>query len=236
VDIHRTEEEQIEALKRFFKEYGSKLLITMVALVALFFGYQGWMKNQQNEIEQASTYYNELRVLAESAGEAQPDTRAKFDEVFARLLAEHADSIYASYASLLKAKLNVEGNDLDKAAQALQWVIDAAANPEIVALANLRLAHVVFAQGDNEKALALLNAESAPFSSSYEELRGDIYVEMKQLDKALAGYKKAKELKTDKKSFEDRLLDMKIDSLTVVDSSALPAVEAATPAQPVETK
>ncbi len=232
MDIHRTEEEQIEVLKRFFNENGTKLLISIVAAVAIFFGYQGWMSNQQQASEEASSYYNELRELAETAGDTQSESRVKFDGVFAKLLAGHSDSIYSSYASLLKAKLNVEAGELDKAVQALQWVIDAAVNPEIIALANLRLAHVVFAKGENEKALELLNRESAPFASSYEELRGDIYVEMNQSDKALAAYKKAKELKADKKSFDDRLLAMKIDSLTVVDTSTLPVVETPTVESP----
>lgn len=230
VDIYRTEQEQIEAIKKFFHKNGTSLLIGFVVLVVGFFGYQTWVSKQQASAAEASRYYNELRSLAEPGAEMTAANKAKFDEIFAQLLGEHSTSIYASYASLLKAKRDVENNDLDKAEKTLQWVVDSAVNQDLVALATLRLARVVFAQGGNDKALKLLEADGAPFASAYEELRGDIYVEMNQADKALEAYTKSKELKSGKESFNDRILEMKIESLAAMDAEKLTNVGAVTDA------
>lgn len=233
MDIYRTEEEQIEAIKRFFKTYGTHVLIVFCVFVAAFFAYQTWTARQQGNAEQASQYYSELLELAAPGKEMTPESRTGFDELFARLMAEHSTSVYASYASLLSAKMQVAEGNLDKAAQALQWVVDAAATPELKALANLRLSRVLFAKGENDKALKLLDAQSAPFASAYEELRGDIYLEMGQADKALAAYTKAKQLKSEKANL-DRILEMKIDSLAAADASRLSAGAASDQPQPAQ--
>lgn len=219
MDIYHTEQEQIEAIKKFFKTNGTNLLLAIVVLLSGFFGYHAWVNNLQQSAEQSSILYSQLRTLTQAEAEITETNKAKFNEIFAQLMENHSASIYASYASLLKAKLNVESNELDKAAQALQWVIDAQASSEIVALANLRLARVTFASGDNEKALKILEAKAAPFDSAYAELRGDIYVELKKPEQALLAYKNSQDLKSGNESINDRVLEMKVNSLSNKDVS-----------------
>lgn len=212
MDIHRTEEEQIEAIKHFFHKHGTNVLLGFALFLALFFGQQWWQSQQQHKSTAASAYYNELRLLANEDAISAEKTAA-FDDVYGKLITEFPKSIYASYASLLKAKNEVNAGNLDKAAATLAWVIDADVNKEIVTLANLRLASVYFAQNNNEKALALLDQKAAPFSSAYEELRGDIYVDMKENEKALAAYKASKSFKSADAQYSNKMLDMKISSL-----------------------
>jgi len=219
VDIHRTEEEQIEAIKHFFSKHGLNVLLGFALFLAMFFGYQWWESQQKNNAEAASSYYNQMRELVgEEALSAEQ--KSKFDEIYGKVVAEFPKSIYASYASLLKAKVDVSTDDLDKAAVALQWVVDTQASDEVVRLASLRLARVLFAKNENENALKLLDGKAEPFSAAYEELRGDIYLDMKQNDKALQAYQAAKSFKSDDENgqINSRMLDMKINSLNIANN------------------
>mgnify|MGYP000070699675 CR=1 FL=1 len=42
-----TEEEQIEAIKRWWKEKGLSTVFQVLVIAALYFGWQGWQKQQQ---------------------------------------------------------------------------------------------------------------------------------------------------------------------------------------------
>lgn len=222
MEVYRTEQEQIEAIKKFFNTHGNKLLAGIVLFIAAFAGYHYWSNEQKSSAEEASVVYSQLRELAR-AGETgvSEESRAGFDRAYARLMEEYPESVYASYASLLKARLDVDAKQYDKAAQALQWVVDAAATAEITALANLRLARVLFAKGENESALGLLDKQAEPFAAAYEELRGDIYLEQGSTDKALESFRKAKELFNGEAGVSGAVLDMKINSLSPIDPAKL---------------
>ena len=221
MDVYRTEEEQIEAIKRYVAEYGTKIILAFVACIALFFGYQSWEQKQLASKHTVSMYYNELNETLGSGQGLTDEDRARFDAVFAKLLGEYPKSIYASYASLHKAKLDVEKSDLDKAVQSLQWVVDAAVNAEIIALANLRLARVEFARGNIDKGLALLQNNAGPFAAEYQEAKGDMLLEKNQPEKALIAYKKAQGLITESGAYSNRILDMKVETLNTADHSKL---------------
>ena len=213
MDTYRTEEEQIDAIKKFIADDGAKVVAAIVVVIASYFGYQFWQKDQQANIEIASIYYSELSMAATAEQSVSEENRSRFDSAFIKLLAEFPESIYASYATLHKAKLEVEAGELDKATQSLQWVVDTKANDELVALAILRLAKVKAEQGDLDKALALLQTNAGPFTSAYEESKGDIYIAQNNLSEALIAYKKAKASQKNPVGFSDRMLDMKIESL-----------------------
>ena len=221
MEIYQTEQEQIEAIKKFLNKYGNNLLLGLVIFFVMFIGYHYWLNRQHASAEQASEAYNALRELVSNNGNLSAEDKPTFDKIYAGLMENHADSLYASYASLLRAKLDVENKALDKAAQTLQWVIDAKATPEIVALAQLRLANVYFAQGDDDKALKMLDTKPGPFGEAYEELRGDIYVEQNKKDLALEAYKKAKSIRDENSAASTQILDIKINSLSAADPSKL---------------
>lgn len=221
MDVYRTEEEQIEAIKKYVSEYGSKILLVIVVAIALYFGYHTWEDKQLAAKDTVSMYYNELNDALGSDEEMSEESRAKFDAVFAKLVADYPKSIYTSYAALHKAKLEVKKTELEKAAKSLQFVINAAVNPELVALANLRLARVEFAQGNIDKGLTLLLENTGPFAAEYEEAKGDMLLEKGQSDKALIAYKKSQTLQTETGSFSNRILEMKIEALETADQSKL---------------
>ncbi len=221
MDVYRTEEEQIEAIKKYMADYGSKIVLAIVACIALFFGYQTWEKKQQASLDTVSMYYNELTESFGAGVNITDEDRARFDAAFAKLLSEYPKTIYASYASLHKAKLDVENAEFDKAVQSLQWVIDAAVNSELVALANLRLARVEFARGNVDQGLSLLQKDAGPFAAEYEEAKGDMLLDKGQVNEALVAYKKSQALQKEAGAYPNRILEMKVESLEASDKSKL---------------
>lgn len=210
----QTEEEQIENLKRYIREYGSKILLVVLLSIASFFGYQGWQDKQRSAKETASVYYGELANLAAVSGEWTDEQAARFDDIFSRLAEEFPQSGYAAYAALHKARIEVVDKQLDDADATLSWVVDNCPYSDIKALAQLRLARVALAKGDVDRAQDLLNSDSGPYAPLYEHVRGDVLLEQGEQEKALLAYKKAKSLMGGKPaSMAGSLLDMKIASL-----------------------
>lgn len=217
----RTEDEQIEAIKLFLQEHGSKILLVILVLITSYFGYQSWQGNKQAASESASVYYSELSMLVASGDRLDDSDRERFDSIFARLADEYPRSLYAGYGALYKARVEMAGNKPAQAAQTLQWVIDNNANRDIKALARLRLARVEMARGEYSQALNLLQADPRAFGALYEQARGDIYLAQGEDDKALQAYKKARSMQADTMSMSGRLLDIKIESLESGDQGKL---------------
>ncbi len=190
---HLTEEEQIEAVKRWWKENGKMTVAVILAAIIGWFGWNSWQDRQQELAEQASSQYAELVAVATSApGASLTDEQ----QATAKLLAEEiiekqSGSLYANFAALLLGKLAMEDGNLDEAEAHLRQVVGEAANPSMAKLANLRLARVLSAAGDHNAALALLADREDGFRAAYAEARGDIHVAQNQLDLARTAYEQA---------------------------------------------
>ena len=72
MDSFRSEDEQIQALKTWWKENGMSTLLTVCVALAVVFGWRGWQNQQQANVDAAAfAYQNMLEAVA--AAEAQPD-------------------------------------------------------------------------------------------------------------------------------------------------------------------
>ncbi len=221
MESYRTEEEQIEAIKTWWKKNASSTITGIVVAIALVFGWQAWQGRQQHTAESASMLYQELMIADQKVADNAVNL-ATVHHLAGQLNTEHGGSLYAQYASLLIAKYAVESGDLEKAEEQLRQVVAKASMEELSQLANLRLARVLFAQDKPEKALAILEGtEPGSFAAGYEELKGDIYLagEQEQEQEALEAYRKALELTVAAGLQVDRLLEIKLADLSA-DSTA----------------
>lgn len=219
MDAYTTEEEQVAAIKRFADKHGSKLLAALVVFIASVLFYQNYQKTQLQDKENASLYFSKLSQMTDANATLDEKQQAAFDQNFSVLAQQYPDSIYASFAALLKAKLEVNTDDLDEAAKSLQWVIDASHDEQMVDLAKLRLAKVLFAQDKKDEALAILEKGSDTLAAQYAVLEGDIVLSQDNSEKALALYKKAEEVLKAEDQQIDQLLKVKISSLQSVESA-----------------
>ena len=102
---------------------------------------------------------------------------------------EYAWTPYASLGTLIAARVQVEANELDKAAAGLKSVMDNAKDDELQMVARLRLARVQAAQGKYDDALATLKVEDAgEFAPRIADTRGDVLLAKGDRDGALQEY------------------------------------------------
>ena len=149
----RTEEEQVEAIKRWWKENGLSLVAGAAIAVAGVVGWNAWQGYQENQATAASMRYQQLVNLTGGTEIANPgEGRA----LAAEIVDEHGKTLYADLARLLDARLAVAEGDLAGARASLEALIDQAQADYVAGLARLRLARLQVADEDAEGALATL--------------------------------------------------------------------------------
>lgn len=196
-----SDEEQVEALKRWWNENGTSLLVGVAIVLAVFFGVRQWQGMQLNQSGIASDLYQQIADLA-IANTQQPITEQGLlgaQAIYTTLKNEHAGSVYTRYAALAMAAFHVEHEQLDAAAAELQWVLDnpkigllKSVDDEMLMTARSRLARVRIAQGRPQEALDLLRAVTpGAFESTYAEIEGDALLALGQADAARAAYERA---------------------------------------------
>ena len=206
MEIYDTEEEQLEALKRWWKENGQSTIVGLVLGIAVVLGWNYWRDHKKSQAEQASALYSQL---IQSIGADKKDSAEKLAE---RIQEQFPKTQYAAYSGLVQAKLKVEQGDLAVAQQILKKIA-AGSNKELSNIAKIRLVRLMLASGEYEQGLQLINdvdpAASTSFSGNYDELVGDLYVALDRLDQARSSYQKALE-----NGYKSPLLQFKIDDLT----------------------
>ncbi|RLA05371.1 MAG: hypothetical protein DRQ47_01355 [Gammaproteobacteria bacterium] len=203
-----TEEQQIEAVKKWLKEYGTTILVGLVLGVVALYGFRYF--NQQGELTKAETsdaYESVLSILT-----VQNDNEKFIAEVATFNLA-HGDTIYSNLLSFQLAKLAVEADDLGTAAQHLKDVLNNAQHATVEHIARIRLARIMLAQDKTDEALALIaDAPKDEYKSSYEMLRGDIWMSKGDRNRASQAYEAAKTTGSDGPSHPN--LDMLLIELS----------------------
>ena len=182
------EQEQLAALKAWWKEHGGAILLGATVVLAAIAAWNGWTWYQRSQSAQAAVLYDTLQKAARANDlKATRETAGAILENFPR-------SAYAPLAALISAKVHFQAGDLKTARAQLQWVIEHAGSDEIRAIATLRLASVLLDDNEPDAALKILEAKPPPgFEALYASLRGDILVTQKKRSEARAAYKAALE-------------------------------------------
>lgn len=218
MDVYTTEEEQLEALKRWWKENGRSIILGLVLALVAVFGWRAWQSYQYARGEATSSLYNQLvEAVQVSKNKADDESLATVGHLAGRLKTEFDSSIYARYAALLLARQAVEKNELELAQQELQWVLDKTdPKDSLRTIVELRMARLFLAkggEGDARKALTLLETgDDLSYKASREEVRGDLYLKLGQLDEARQAYTNAL-TEVERMGANKPLLQMKLDDL-----------------------
>jgi predicted negative regulator of RcsB-dependent stress response len=206
VEIYDTEEERLDAVKRWWKENGQSTIIGLGLGIAVILGWNYWQEHKKAQAGQSSALYSQL---IQAIGTDKKDSAEKLAE---RLKEQYPKTEYAAYSGLFLAKLKVQQGDVAKA-QTILKEIAAGSNKELSNIAKIRQVRLMLASGEYEQGLQLINdvdpATSSSFSGNYDELVGDLYVALDRLDEARSSYQKALE-----NGYKSPLLQFKIDDLT----------------------
>ncbi|WP_328731479.1 YfgM family protein [Vreelandella azerica] len=171
----RTEEEQLEAIKRWWKDNGTSLIAGVAIAAAGVFGWNAWQNYQDNRAEAASIRYQELVNL--TASNSNDDAMlAQARELVTEINDEYDGTLYAELAQLLDARLAVQQQDLEGATRALEQVVDNSSRLYVQSLARLRLARLAIARDEPQEALDLLDQSIVDsLAAQRDDLRGDAH-------------------------------------------------------------
>ncbi|HAN27754.1 MAG TPA: hypothetical protein DCP75_08565, partial [Haliea salexigens] len=195
MEQYRTEEEQVEALRRWWDENGRSTLVAIVLVLAGTFAWQGWQRYDAQRTASASDLYQQMLEAAALAQEGAA-TAAPVSQLATQLRRDFAGTSYAQFAALHQARVAVIAGDLEAAEADLRWVLGKAdSGSETALVAQLRLARVVAAQGNVEQALALLAPEAmGKYQAAAAMARGDVLAGAGRAEEALAAYREAQAL------------------------------------------
>ncbi|GIU34731.1 tetratricopeptide repeat protein [Shewanella schlegeliana] len=203
MEIYSTEEQQVDAIKQFWKDYGTSVVVGAVVGLGGLFGWNYYSDHQVAQAEAASESFQALssQNTADAAMLAAADNFAK----------EHGQKGYQSLLELLVAKSAVEIGDLDKAQATLKNVIATNVDDSIVLIATMRLARVQAEQGQYATAITTLEQITDPASvAQRDELKGDFLVRQGETQKAKIAYQAAVE---NGGTMTSPTLQMKLDNL-----------------------
>ena len=229
---HITEEEQIEALKRWWDENGKQIMLAIVLTVGGYFGWQAWTDHLDDQTAAASLVYQEMldNMGAVAPGDAlDAGKQTEISQLAETLKQDYSNTQYAFYAALIKAKLAVESADLSAANTELRWAMDNADEAVNENIARLRLARVEAAAGNLDTALQLVQGvDAGEMKSAFDEAKGDFYQQQGNSGAAYSAYEAAMMGVDAGNSSASQLLQLKISQVQPV------AIESAEAEQPVE--
>lgn len=201
------EQEQVDALKAFWQQYGNLITWTLVAALLVYAGITGWQWWQREQAGNAGAMFDEFERAAR-AGDLDKTAR-----VWADLKERYPRTAYAEQAAMLVAKLQDEKGKVDDARASLGWVLDHAVDDDYKNLARLRLAALLLQAKQYDDALKQLDAVPAgPYAALAADRRGDVQLAQGRKDDARAAYRQAYKLMDDKVEYR-RLIDAKLTAL-----------------------
>lgn len=206
MDVYKTEDEQWEAVRQWWRENGMSAVFGIVLGLGAIFGWRWWQTHQIEQAEAASGIYQTALIAASQGNHAEATQSAR------EIIANYGGTGYAVFARMIIAYAAVQERDYATAAEQLSAALEEADNPSIAHEIRLRLARVHIAAGNPQQAIDRLNVEpQGAFASRYSEIRGDAHAAQGNATAARESYQQA--IATALPSADTSLLNLKLDSL-----------------------
>lgn len=187
MDIYATDEEKVEAIRKWWKANATSLITGVLLGLALLFGAKAWLAYRHKQADQASNIYTQV-MDALATNKSQVAIQAG-----EQLTTNYSSSTYAVLATMALAKFELNRGK-NKAAQAdLQWALQHADENGIKKIVRLRLVRVMLAEKDYTGAAKTLDGLKDPgaFKAEYDDLRGDLALAQGKTDEARKAYGEA---------------------------------------------
>ncbi len=214
------EQEQLEELKHFWKQYGNWISWALILVLGSYVGWSTYQYWQRDQALQSSALYDEVERAA------QEGDVSRLDRSLADMKDKFGRTTYAQQAALLAAKAYSEKGNTEAAKSALRWVSDNSADVAYQSLARLRLAGVLLQSKEFDAALAVLGAGSTPeFAALFADREGDVYLMQGKKEQARAQFEKAYKSMGETDDYR-RLVAVKLNALGVDAGTLAPAAAA----------
>tara|TARA_Y100001956_G_scaffold22634_1_gene22292 strand:- start:5485 stop:6135 length:651 start_codon:yes stop_codon:yes gene_type:complete len=202
VELYDSEEQQVEAIKDWWKENGKAVIFGAVLGLGGLFGWRYYQDSVTAAQEAASESYTQaVQELAAKGAAGEAAVQGFIDA--------NKDTQYAVLAALQLAKVQVEASNLDEALAQLEWAKTATKDEAVLAVINYRLARLKAEQGDFDAALSDLAAiADESWAGRVAEQKGDILLRKGDTQAAYAAYTEAQQ-----SGDASQTLQMKLDDL-----------------------
>jgi predicted negative regulator of RcsB-dependent stress response len=220
------EQEQIDDLKAWWKQYGNVITFGIVLACLIIAGVQAYRWWTGTKAAEASVLYSAV------SDAARKNDAAKAKEAMTQLADKFGGTAYAARAALVNARQLFDSGDKAGAKVQLEWTIANASEDELKAIARFRLAEIQLDDKQYDEALKTLDAKvPASFKGVFADLRGDALVAAGRAADARAAYQEAVGA-IDSKSPYRAYVQVKLDTLGGPVAIPLPGAQATSPVVP----
>ncbi|MEE9493204.1 MAG: tetratricopeptide repeat protein [Gammaproteobacteria bacterium] len=213
MDIDASEKEQIDSLKKWWKENGTSVVSGLLIGLSVLFGSRAWFSFQDRQMESASDAYAQMM---DALGKENLEQARSFANI---VITQHSGTSYAPLTALALAKIAVDEGTPEVARNQLEWALEHADTDELQHTARIRLIRILLDQENYPEAGTLLTAQTAETDYQYQylALKGDLAIAQEDTDAARAFYQEALDAMPAQAS--DRgLIQTKYDQIALPDS------------------
>jgi predicted negative regulator of RcsB-dependent stress response len=211
------EQEQLDAVKAFWRQYGNLITWTLILVLGSFSAWNGWNWYQRDQGLKASVLFDEIDRAA-GAGDADRAAR-----VLADLQQRFPRTAWSQQGAMLAATAQFKAGQVEAAVASLRWAAAHAADPDLAALAQLRLAAVLIQGGQFDAASQALDAVTTPeFAGLVADRRGDLLLAQERPAEARAAYQAAYAAMPDSLDYK-RVVEAKLTALGAPPGATAPA-------------
>lgn len=206
MEIYENENDQVDAVKRFFAENGKALAVGVILGVGALIGWRYWNSHQVETARSASLAYQNA-VTEASAGKHEGIVVAE------KFVTENKNT-YGALASLELAQQFVDKNELQKAEAQLQQGLTATSDENLKAVINLRLARVQVQLKQADAALKTLDTiKGEGWAAIVADLRGEALLSKGDKQGARSAWEAG--VKSDASPALSEMMRMKINNLSI---------------------
>ncbi|MBN8486471.1 MAG: tetratricopeptide repeat protein [Burkholderiales bacterium] len=200
------EQEQLDELKAFWKQYGNLITWLITLVLAGFAAYNGWNLWQSHQAKGAAGMFGELAAAAQT-GDAD-----RTGKVFADMKDRFAGAELTRHAAMLTARVQSDKGQTDAAMASLNWVIEHSGADGLGPVARLRLSGLLIEKKSFDDALKQLDAITGDeYRGLVQDRRGDVLMAQGKKDEAVAAWQAAWKALPEEQQYR-RIVEAKLDS------------------------
>lgn len=186
MDAYTSEAQQIEEIKKWWRENGFSIVLGLTLGVSGIFGWRYWQDVKVERAESASLLYSDMIVSI--VDENATETRERAD----RILEEYGNTRYGVFALLALARLAVADDDPGAAESHLRQALKQSKDASFSHIVRTRLIRILINQDKLDEASGLADRQdTGEFAASYDELLGDISVLQGNIENARSLYQQS---------------------------------------------
>lgn len=204
MEVYSTENEQVDAIRRFFSQYGKFLAVGIVIAMISLFGWNYWQSHQQTSMMDTSLSYQKTTETLHSD---------KANTAPIEAFIKDNGNNYGVLAALQLAQALVEKNAFADAEKQLAWAQNQTKDDNLKALVNARLAQVQLQENKLDEALKTLDQVNVSgWVAVAQNIRGDVLARKGDAKAAREAYSKG--LASDASEAMQALLRIKLNNLS----------------------